>query len=441
MSVKLFRNCRIYTPSDKGCPAGGRAQSQIASFPRGALLVKNGLIARVGEEVKILAEITFLTIDQEIDCQSRCLVPGFVDPHTHICFAETRESEFEMRIEGTPYLEILKQGGGILSSVKAIDAATEDELYKNCLKHALTALSFGATTLEIKSGYGLDTQNELKMLRAIDRVSRTTPQDVVATFLGAHAIPPYYKENSDAFIDLIIDEMLPAVNRQNIAKQCDIFCEKGVFTINQGRRLLQAAKKLGMDVKIHADEVHDLGGAGLAVELGAISADHLLAASDENIVKMAKAGVVANLLPATAYSLRKPYARARKMIESDLPVALATDCNPGSSFTESMPFVIGLAILNMDMSPAEALTAATLNAAYAIGMAKSTGSLDKNKQADFLLLDGESPAILAYHAGVSPVVQTNAGQLPALQTHAWRDHVERKAVPLKGGVNGYPKMK
>ena len=165
MSVKLFRNCRIYTPLDKGCPAGGRAQSQIASFPRGALLVKNGLIARVGEEDKILAEITSLTIDQEIDCQSGCLVPGFVDPHTHICFAKTRESEFEMRIEGTPYLEILKQGGGILSSVKAIDAATEDELYKNCLKHALTALSFGATTLEIKSGYGLDTQNELKMLR------------------------------------------------------------------------------------------------------------------------------------------------------------------------------------------------------------------------------------------------------------------------------------
>ncbi|MBW2682433.1 MAG: imidazolonepropionase, partial [Deltaproteobacteria bacterium] len=370
----------------------------------GALLVENGLINRVGDENAVLAASQAFTIDQEIDCQSRCMVPGFVDPHTHICFAKRRESEFQMRIEGTPYLEILKQGGGILSSVKSVDAATEDELYKNCLKHALTALSFGTTTLEIKSGYGLDTKNELKMLHAIDRVSRTSPQDIVATFLGAHAIPLHYKENPDAFIDLIINEMLPAVHKQNIADHCDIFCEKGVFTIEQGRRLLQAAKKLGMEIKIHADEVHDLGGAALAAELGAISADHLLAANDENIVKMARAGVIANLLPATAYSLRKPYARARRMIECNLPVALATDCNPGSSYTESMPFVIGLAILNMNMSPAEALTAATLNSAYSIGKAKKTGSLEKGKQADFLLLDGESPAILGYHAGVSPVV-------------------------------------
>jgi len=404
MSVKLFRNCHIYTPLDKGCPAAGKIQSQITSFPLGALLVENGLINRVGDENAVLAASQALTIDQEIDCQSRCMVPGFVDPHTHLCFAKRRESEFEMRIEGTPYLEILKQGGGILSSVKSVDAATEDELYKNCLKHALTALSFGTTTLEIKSGYGLDTKNELKMLHAIDRVSRTSPQDIVATFLGAHAIPPHYKENPDGFIDLIINDMLPAVQKQNIATHCDIFCEEGVFTIEQGRRLLQAAKKLGMEVKIHADEVHDLGGAALAAELGAISADHLLAANDENIVKMAQAGVIANLLPATAYSLRKPYARARRMIESNLPVALATDCNPGSSYTESMPFVIGLAILNMKMSPAEALTAATLNSAYSIGMAKKTGSLEKGKQADFLLLDGESPAILGYHAGVSPVV-------------------------------------
>jgi len=333
------------------------------------------------------------------------MVPGFVDPHTHICFAKRRESEFEMRIEGTPYLEILKQGGGILSSVKAVDAATEDELFENSLKHALTALSFGTTTLEIKSGYGLDTRNELKMLQAIGRVAKASPQDVVATFLGAHAIPTQHKENPDDFIDIVINEMLPAVRKQNIASQCDIFCEEGVFTIKQGRRLLQAAKKLGMDVKIHADEVHDLGGAALAAELGAISADHLLAASDENIVKMAKAGVVANLLPATAYSLKKPYARARKMIDHELPVALATDCNPGSSYTESMPFIIGLAILNMNMTPAETLTAATLNGAYAIGMAKTVGSLEASKQADFLLLDGESPAILGYHAGVSPVVE------------------------------------
>lgn len=404
MSIKLFKNCRIYTPVDKGYPSGGKTQGEITHFPHGALLTKNGQITRIGEEDEVLAKLPPNAIDQEIDCQFRCMVPGFVDPHTHICFAKLRENEFEMRIEGSPYLEILKQGGGILSSVKAVDAATEDELFENCLKHALTALSFGTTTLEIKSGYGLNTENELKMLEAIGRVAKVSPQDVVATFLGAHAIPTKYKESPDNFIDMVIDEMLPAVQKQNIASQCDIFCEEGVFTIEQGRRLLQAAKKIGMDIKIHADEVHDLGGAALAAELGAISADHLLAASDENFVKMAKAGVVANLLPATAYSLKKPYAKARKIIAHNLPVALATDCNPGSSYTESMPFIIGLAILNMDMSPAEALTAATLNGAYAIGMAKKVGSLERGKQADFLLLDGESPAILGYHVGVSPVV-------------------------------------
>ncbi len=404
MSVKLFRNCRIYTPVDNGSAAGGKAQGTVCQFLHGALLVENGLISEIGDEKELLARTDLSLINQEVNCRSRCMIPGFVDPHTHICFAERRESEFELRIEGTPYLDILKQGGGILSSVKAVEAATENELYENCLKHALTALSFGTTSLEIKSGYGLNTGNELKMLQAIARTAGSTPQDVVATFLGAHAIPEQYKKNPDAFIDHIIDEMLPAVRKQNIARHCDIFCEKGVFTIEQGRRLLQAAKNIGMEVKIHADEVHDLGGAALAAELGAISADHLLAASNENILKMAQAGVVANLLPGTAYSLRKPYARARRMIDSSLPVALATDCNPGSSYTESMPFIIGLAILNMNMSPAEALTASTLNSAYAIGREKSCGSLEPGKLADFLLLDGESPSILAYHAGVNPVV-------------------------------------
>jgi imidazolonepropionase len=405
MSVKLFRNCRIYTPVDPGHPAGGKNQGNIRQFLDGALLVENGSISMVGREDEVLEAAGRKDIDQEINCQLRCMIPGFVDPHTHMCFAARRESEFTMRIDGTPYLEILKQGGGILSSVKAVAVATENDLYENCLKHALTALSFGTTTLEIKSGYGLDTPNELKMLQAIDRTASSTPQDVVATFLGAHAIPELFKKNPDAFIDHIIDEMLPAVYNQNIARYCDIFCEEGVFTIEQGRRLLQAAKNLGMGVKIHADEVHDLGGAALAAELGAISADHLLAASDENILKMARSGVVANLLPATAYSLKKPYARARVMIDSNLPVALATDCNPGSSYTESMPFIIGLAVLNMNMSPAEALTASTLNSAYSVGMAKSRGSLEPGKLADFLLLDGESPSILAYHAGVNPVVE------------------------------------
>ena len=402
MSRQLFRNARIYTPVDQGRPRAGQSQGELAHWPRGALLVENGLIVAVGDEREISAQAGAGTL-AETDCGGRCLVPGFVDPHTHMCFAELREAEFSLRLSGTPYLEILRRGGGILSSVRSLAVASEEELFEKTMGRVTTALGLGTTTLEIKSGYGLDTENELKMLRVIDRVAQESPADVVATFLGAHAVPPAFRDNPGGFIDLIVEEMLPAVRRQGVARFCDVFCEEGVFSAADSRRLLAAARAMGFGVKLHADEVHDLGGAGLAAELTAVSADHLLAASDEGLAAMAGAGTIAILLPATAYSLRKPYARARTMIEGGLPVALATDCNPGSSFTESIPFVIGLAVLNMQLTPAEALAAATLNAAYGIGMADRVGSLDSGKQADFLLLDGETPAILAYHAGVSPV--------------------------------------
>jgi imidazolonepropionase len=403
MSRTLFNNASIFTPVDKGKPLSGSDQDRLRHYPHGAVLVEDGLIVAVGDSIDVIAQIPAPDSIKEINVEGHCLIPGFIDPHTHMCFAKRREAEFQLRISGTPYLEILEQGGGILSSVKHVCQASEDELYEMTRRHALSALKTGTTTLEIKSGYGLDTENELKMLRVIDRLACDGAQDIVATFLGAHAIPVTYKKNPERFIQHLIDDMLPAVKTQGVARQCDIFCEEGVFSVDQSRRLLTAAQQLGMQVKLHADEVHDLGGAGLAAELGACSADHLLAASDENIKAMAQAGVVANLLPATAYSLRKQYARARFMIENDLPVALATDCNPGSSYTESIPFVIGLAVLNMMMTPAEALVGATLNGAYAIGQAEKVGSLDIGKQADILILDGDSPAILAYHAGVSPV--------------------------------------
>ena len=403
MTAKIYKNARIFTPVDSGKPCPGEAQGHIAQYPNGALLVRNGLIEAVGEESDVLKDSTNDSQAEAYDCEGRCLIPGFVDPHTHSCFAKLREEEFELRAAGTPYLEILKKGGGILSSVEAVEKASVEELYQKTQTHVVRAMSLGTTTIEIKSGYGLATDPELKMLEAIGKVAKNTPLDVVATYLGAHAIPPSYKENADDFISLLIEESLPAVKQQNIAQYCDIFCEEGVFSIAQGRRLLTAAKDMGMRVKIHADEVHDLGGAGLAAEIGAISADHLLAASDKNIKAMAKSGVVANLLPGTAYSLRKSYARARDMIAMGLPIALATDCNPGSCYTESMQFIFGLAVLNMNMSPAEALTGVTLNPAYSLGLGGKVGSLDVGKQADFLLLDGESPAILAYHAGVSSV--------------------------------------
>jgi len=403
MSRQLFVNARIYTPVDEGRPRAGPAQGELAHFQQGALLVENSLISAAGEERDVLSQAGAAATYTTVDCGGRCLVPGFVDPHTHMCFAELREGEFALRMTGTPYLEILRRGGGILSSVRAVAAADEDELYAKTMARVATALRFGTTTLEIKSGYGLDTANELKMLRVIDLVEKEGLADVVATFLGAHAVPPAFGGNTGGFIDQVIEEMLPEVHRQGIARFCDVFCEEGVFSVADSRRLLSAAKAMGFGVKLHADEVHDLGGAGLAGELAAISADHLLSASEEGLSAMAAAGTIAVLLPATAYSLRKSYARAREMIDRGLAVALATDCNPGSSFTESMPFVIGLAVINMKMTPAEAITGATLNAAYGIGMADRIGSLDKGKQADFLLLDGETPAILAYHAGVSPV--------------------------------------
>ncbi|WP_286847700.1 MULTISPECIES: imidazolonepropionase [Aminobacterium] len=403
MISALFRNAVIYSPVDSPVPLSGVTQGHVTSYKKGALFCKNGIIEKVGEEEDVLRQLSSDEVDMEINCEGSCLIPGFVDPHTHICFANRREQEFSLRIAGTPYLEILKAGGGILSSVHAVEKASEDELFESTLTHVLSALELGTTTIEIKSGYGLATETELKMLRVIQRIRKETPLDVAITFMGAHAVPKEYKENPDEYVHLMIEEMIPAISQQGIAEFCDVFCEEGVFSVGQSRAILEAARKYGMKLRIHADEVHDTGGAKLAAELPTVSAEHLLAASEENLNAMAHAGVIANLLPATAYSLRKPYASARRMIELGVPVALATDCNPGSCFTESMPFVFGLAVMNMHMTVEEALVGTTLNGAWSLGMEKKVGSLSVGKQADFLLLDGESPAVLAYHAGVSPV--------------------------------------
>ncbi len=405
MGSKLFSNARIYTPSDKGHPLSGKNQGDILHFPIGAILTRGGIIEAVGNEEEILADIAPRQVETEVDCQGHCVIPGFVDPHTHMCFAVRREEEFILRLEGMDYLGILERGGGRLSSVRAVRGTSEDDLFAVTRRLAASALRFGTTTLEIKSGYGLDTVSELKMLRVIDRIGHDLPLDVVPTFMGAHAIPGEFAGTPEKYVDLILDEMIPSVAKQAIARFCDVFCEKNVFTIDQGRRILEAARKAGLGLKIHADEVHDLGGARLASELFATSAEHLLHAGDENIRAMAEAGVIGILLPATAYSLQKDYAPARKMVELGLPIAVATDCNPGTSFTESMPFIFGLTVLGMGLSISEALVASTLNAAYSIGMSERVGSLDAGKSADFLVLDGNSPAILAYHVGVSPVMQ------------------------------------
>ena len=399
MTVKLYRNARIFTPQDPGHPLRGKEQGKIREYSKGAILAVNGLIEKIGDESEVLHSISAYAVNEERDMGGACVIPGFVDPHTHLCFAKRREDEFKMRLDGLPYLEILKRGGGILSSVNAVKSVTEEELFFATKKLALSALAKGTTTIEIKSGYGLDLELELKMLSVISRISRETPLDVVPTFMGAHAVPVEYKERPDDFVDLIINEMLPKVREQGIAEFCDIFCEEGVFSVAQSRKILNAAREMGFGLKIHADEVHDLGGAGLAAELGVRSAEHLLAAAEENLRAMGRAGSIAVLLPATAYSLKKPYAKGREMIDWEVPVALATDCNPGSCFCESVPFIFGLGVMNMDMTVEEALSAATLNAAYAINRQHKVGSLEPGKQADFLVLDGETPTTLAYHVG------------------------------------------
>jgi len=402
MIMKLVRNAGIYTPEGSS-PSAGKDQGTVRYIPRGAMVVGDGLIEAVGPEEEIFSSLSGADFDEEIDCGGRCVIPGFVDPHTHMCFARRREEEFSLRLAGTPYLEILRKGGGILSSVRSVREASDDDLFENTLVLALSALSLGTTTVEMKSGYGLDTETELRMLSVIRRVGRETPLDVVPTFMGAHAVPELYRGNGDGYVDLLVEEMLPAVEEQGIARFCDVFCEEGVFSLSQTERILAEASRRGLGLKVHADEVHDTGGAALAARMGAVSAEHLLAASDEGIDALAKSGTTAILLPATAYSLRKPFARARAMIEHGVPVALATDCNPGSSFTESMPFVFGLAVMAMGLTVEEALTAETKNSACAVGMGTVCGTLEPGKQADFLLLDGETPAILAYHAGVSAV--------------------------------------
>lgn len=404
MSKKLFLNAKIFTPIDKGKPLSGRDQGLIQIYERGAVYSVNGIIAEVGEEDRIRELVSDHEIDLVINCEGMCMIPGFVDPHTHMCFAERREAEFSMRLKGASYMEIHRSGGGILSSVRSLRKSEEEELFFTTLSNVESALSMGTTTVEIKSGYGLDTESELKMLRVIRRIGLETPLDVVPTFMGAHAVPEEYRNDPDRFVDLVIEEMIPEVKKQGLARFIDVFCEEGVFSVEQSQKILEAGCRAGLKAKIHADEVIDTGGAGLAAAVGAISAEHLLAASETNIVTMSEAGVIANLLPGTAYSLRKEYAPARKMIENGVPVGLASDCNPGSCFTESMPFVVGLAVMNMDMTPEESLVASTLNSAYAIDMAARVGSIEPGKQADMLLLDGDSPTILAYHAGVSPVM-------------------------------------
>jgi len=385
----------------------GREMSELHIIPDGAVVIKSGAIAAVGTTADIEANLkkagTDLSIFDMVDASNKAVLPGFVDSHTHFIFGGYRAEEFSWRLRGDSYMQIMERGGGIVNTVQATQKATANELLQAGIKRLDSMLSFGVTTVEGKSGYGLDKDTEIKQLEVINHLDGIHYVDIVPTFLGAHALPPDYKGRPDEFIDYLIEEVMPPAAERKLAAYCDIFCEKNVFSIEQSRRYLSRARELGFKIKLHADEIVQLGGAELAAELGATSADHLLQASDEGIRQMAKAGVIATLLPATAFSLKEPYARARFMIDSNCAVALATDFNPGSCFTESIPLIFALATLYMGMTTEEAVSALTINGAAALDRADVIGSLDVGKHGDLVVLEYPSYKFMPYHIGVSTV--------------------------------------
>lgn len=382
----------------------GVEQGKLRVIENGAVAVEGDKIAAVGTTAEVLTKVQATADTIIIDATGRIVLPGLVDPHTHVVFAGSREHELALKLEGLPYLEILARGGGILSSVEATRAASKEELVGRGLKYCSQMLAQGTTTAEAKSGYGLSTEAEIKTLQAICDVDRLQPVDLVPTFLGAHAVPKEFKGEANRYIDLVIDEMLPLVAEQNLASYCDVFCEEGVFSVEQSRRVLTAARDMGFALKMHADEIVSLGGAELAAELGAVSADHLLVISERGISRMAEEGVIAVLLPGTTFYLREDhYAPARKMIEAGVAVALATDFNPGSSPNNNLQLIINIASLYLRMTPAEVINAVTINAAHALGRSKTIGSLEVGKKADIVVFDAPNYDYLAYRYGTNLV--------------------------------------
>lgn len=372
-------------------------------------LIKNGIIALNGEKIIYVGKGELpndVEIDKKtivLDGRGKTVTPGLVDSHTHLIHGGSRENELAMKLKGVPYLDILASGGGIHSTVKSTREATFEELYNKANKSLDIMLKYGITTVESKSGYGIDDfETELKQLKVAEKLNHDHPVDIISTFMAAHAIPEEYKENSDEFVDIIIKEMIPEVSKRNLARFCDVFCEKGVFTIEQSRRILLAGRDYGMKPKLHADEIESLGGAELSAEIGCISADHLIAASDEGIKQMAKKGVIANLLPGTSFNLQTgKFARARKMIEEGVAIALSTDYNPGSCPTENLQLVMSFASLIMKLKPEEVISAVTINGAASLGLENEIGSLDVGKQGDIVIFDSPNLEYILYHFGIN----------------------------------------
>jgi len=392
MDILLTNIGQLATP--QGTQARkGKAQREIQLIKSAAIGIEKGKIAYAGPMDDSLSG------EKTIDCTGRLVTPGLVDAHTHLVFGGWRQYELALKLEGATYLDILKQGGGILSTVRQTRAATEDELVAKCKGLLDDMLRHGTTTCECKSGYGLSLEEECKQLRVTRRLQKETPMDLVSTFLGAHAIPDEYKDNREEFIRLVCDVMIPKVAADKLAEFCDVFCETAVFTPAETRVILEKAKAAGLGVKAHVDEIDPIGGAELAASASCISAEHLIQASDQGIRDMAAAGTIAVLLPATSFYLDKPFARARRMIDEGVAVAVATDFNPGSSPNLNIQFPMNLACLKYRLTPGEALTAVTLNAAAALNRSGSVGSLEVGKQADIVIWDAPDLEYIFYRYG------------------------------------------
>jgi imidazolonepropionase len=378
------------------------AMSELGIIENGSVWIENGVIQAVGKDEELAQKYAARLGEAEVvDASGKLVTPGLVDPHTHLVFAGSRENEFNMRLQGATYMEIMNSGGGIYATTGRTQAATHEELFQESYERLNQFLRHGVTTVEAKSGYGMEWETELKQLEVAKQLNDMHVIDVVSTFMGAHAVPKEYKQNPDRFVRLLIEEMIPKVAELGLAEFNDVFCEHGVFTPEQSKQILEAGRRYGLIPKIHADEIEPYEGAELAAEVGAISADHLLKASEKGMKAMAEKGVVGVLLPGTAYFLMAESANGRKMVDLGVPVALSTDCNPGSSPTVSLPFIMNLGCLKMGMTPAEVITATTINAAHAINRGQEIGSLEVGKKGDITIFNVGNYMKLQYSYGVN----------------------------------------
>lgn len=395
--VNVAELATLAGPNDR--PRRGRDLGELGLLADGAVAIKDGRITAVGSTRDVTGRVDTDGATRVIDAAGCLVTPGLIDPHTHLVFGGSREVEFMMRLQGATYAEIMAAGGGIQNTMTATREASLDELVASGRKRLGRMLANGTTTLEAKSGYGMDLDTELKQLEAVAQLAAEGPQEILSTFMGAHVVPKGWE--ADAYTDYVIATVLPEVARRKLAHFCDVFCETGVFTPAQTERICLAAKELGMGVRIHADELSDLGGGALAAKLGAHSADHLLMMGEQSIAALAASDTVAIMLPGTPFFLNMAErAPARTLIERGVAIAIGTDFNPGSCFTESMPMMMTLAALHLRMTPAEALAASTINAAHALGLAGHVGSLEVGKQADLVIWDVPNHMHLAYHFGV-----------------------------------------